>query len=1159
MTFTNEQFRAVHTQDKNFAVIAGAGSGKTHVLVNRFLHLLEQNPDWALNAIVAITFTKKAAAEMRNRVREQIEAQFFDALTHNDAPRADRWQRLLAQMDSARITTIHGLCVEILRTNAAILGIDPNFAVAEEVDNATRLQDIVEQVLADVIQHDQALAQLFIYYPSYDIRAVLSRPDLINAEFTLPDTPDPLLAEWAEAQKPLLQPIIAYMQELAHYADILPPDDGFAQALNQRLPFPDEQTIYADPSILNDYFSTANLPLTKGKKSGDVQEAKELVKAIRAIIDSSFKSINTEHERQSAELLILWGRLIEQVRNAYRQAKARDNVLDFDDLERLACELLSHESVRARYQNREIKHVMVDEFQDTNASQWQIVKGLADITQAGALFVVGDPKQSIYAFRGADVSVFGGVVQEVSALTGIGEEIPLSQSFRTHQPLVDTMNHLFGALMVKDDASEAVDYQVELGVPMSANRIEPPNPHPTLEIIAVKKQPKIDGEPAPNYREWEAYSIASRIHEWVNEGRLIYDRHKGIPRQIEYRDVAVLFRAFSHVNIYEQAFKAQGLPYVTLSGRGYYDTQEIWDCRNGLQALYAPADNLALVSALRSPLFTVSDSALFVLSQLGQPNFYQALALATTQPDYIAKLSATDHDALSFAFNTLETLRHQAGRVTIAELLRELLAHTGYLATLDALPDGNQRRSNVEKLLQKAESSGRISLSAFLQYLSEMSTQEAREGEAMTSTSNSVSIMTVHASKGLEFPAVILGDISYGGRKNAPTLLYDRNLGLGCKFTPEDADKAYQGYFYQRMSALQKAKDDAEQLRLFYVGATRAQDLLVFSGTVNLTQKGISSTGWFKTLIDTFDLPQSTPENATPIWLDNKPVALHTINEAPNHQQIGAIQRFDWVSPDDVSPAAPPLTHTYYTSRAQRIKHLAATHIADIGAIETVSHPEQRYYRDKFRRRVLYDAPNHVESISIGRQQVPAYIIGQIVHEALRHWHIPSAYSAEHLQKILTAYAWRVGLTKPDAIQEALGRSILLLNQFEGSDTYHDIMQAQQVYREMPFMYRLEDTVIHGIIDVVFQDQAGDWHVGDYKTGFVRANDFRGHAQRYHLQIGIYASALTAQLGTIPQTFIHYVQHTTQLNIPQGDWERALNSKSLRVRLDELLERNDDV
>ena len=532
MTFTRDQFRAVHTQDKNFAVIAGAGSGKTHVLVSRFLYLLEQNPDWSLNAIVAITFTKKAAAEMRDRVRGQIEAQFFDALTHNNAPRADRWQRLLAQMDSARITTIHGLCVEILRTNAAILGIDPNFAVAEEVDNVTRLQDVVEGVLDAVIKHDQALAELFTYYPSADIRATLTRPDLLNAEFALPNTPEALLAQWTATQKPLLQPIVAAMGELAHLADDLPVDDGFAQALNQLLPFPDPETIYANPSLLNDYFSTARLPLNKGARSGLVKEAKETVKGIRAIIERTFKNIHPDHERRSAELLLLWGRLIERVRDAYRAAKSRDNVLDFDDLERLACQLLSDEGVRARYQNQEIKHVMVDEFQDTNAAQWQIVKGLADINQAGALFVVGDPKQSIYAFRGADVSVFGGVVDEISALTGIGEQISLSESFRTHQPLVTTTNQLFGTLMAEEHAGDAGAYWVTLGEPMQAQRQQAPNPDPALEVIAVINQPQPDREQAPNYREWEAHAIATRIHEWVNEERLIYDRHQRLTRPI---------------------------------------------------------------------------------------------------------------------------------------------------------------------------------------------------------------------------------------------------------------------------------------------------------------------------------------------------------------------------------------------------------------------------------------------------------------------------------------------------------------------------------------------------------------------------------------------------------------------------------------------------
>lgn len=1156
MTFTKQQYTAVTTRDKNFAVIAGAGSGKTHVLVSRFLNLLEHNPDWALNAVVAITFTKKAAAEMRDRVRMQIEARYFEAVNANQEAHANHWQRLLAQMDSARITTIHGLCGELLRTNAAVLGIDPRFQIAEEVDNVTRLHDVIDQVLVDINQNDAELSQLFTYYAPADIRTVLNNMALINSDFPLPTSLDDVFVQWETAKQAILIPFITQAHQFLDKLPFAPHDNKFAENFASIFPLPDEQQIFAQPQLLLESFMALNFRLG----GNDIKEFRDEVKAMRDSLKKQLDGISNDYEKQSAQLTLLWARLIERVRTVYREAKTRDNVLDFDDLERLACELLTHHDVRARYQNQEIKHVMVDEFQDTNATQWQIVKGLANITQAGSLFVVGDPKQSIYAFRGADVSVFDGVCKEISGLE-VGEKIALSRSFRTHQPLVDVLNKIFSKLMDAKKPSVAPDYQVDFGEAMDANRLDPPNTHPALEIITITDQEKVEGQESPNYREWEAYEIAQRVHQWVNDGRLIYDRHQNITRPIQYGDVALLLRAFSNVNTYEQVFKAQRLPYVTLSGRGYYDTQEIWDCRNGLQALYAPYDNLALASALRSPLFTVSDSALFILARLEQPNLYEGLKFAISHPEHIISLSDADHHALSFALETLETLRKKAGRVTIAELLRELLASTGYLATLNGLPDGAQRRSNVEKLLQKAESSGRVSLSAFLQYLNDMSTQEAREGEAMTATSNSLSIMTVHASKGLEFPAVILGDMSYGGRNHTPIVDFDHNLGLSCKFKLADTDEYYQGFYHRRMNAFQKAKEEAEQLRLFYVGATRAQDILVFSGKINYDAKGnpTSRAGWLKTLIETFGLPHHSNEQQTHSWLDGHHVHYHEPQTVPTTHQKNTVETFTWASSIDYQPIAPPLTNPYHIQRDQQIKHLAATHIADIGAIESVPASVRQYYRDRFRRRVLYDAPNRVESIATQQDSVPAYLIGQIVHEALRHWHIPSQCSDTHLDKILTAYAWRFGLTKPEAIQEALSRSRMLLNQFEGSETYLAIEAAQEVYREMPFMYRLEDTVIHGIIDVVYQDKAGDWHVGDYKTGFVSQDQFRQHAQRYHLQIGIYASALSAHLGTMPQTFIHYVQHTVRLAIPQADWEIALKSKSLRARIHELLEGMSDV
>ena len=269
--------------------------------------------------------------------------------------------------------------------------------------------------------------------------------------------------------------------------------------------------------------------------------------------------------------------------------------------------------MRARYLGAEFKHVLVDEFQDTNAAQWTIIQRLADPTQPGRLFVVGDPKQSIYGFRGADVSVFDRVRDEITAQ---GASLELATSFRTHHRLVECLNALFAHLLQRDPHSPVSEYEIALGARMEAHRQEAPSDAPVLELLLLDKErlkeAEFDEEQAA--RHWEAREIARRLKQMVEvEGRIVFDKKQQIHRPMHYGDAALLFQAMSSVTIYEEVFKAEGIPYLTVAGKGYYDRQEVWDLLNLLRALYNPADDLALAAALRSPLFSLSDDALLAL------------------------------------------------------------------------------------------------------------------------------------------------------------------------------------------------------------------------------------------------------------------------------------------------------------------------------------------------------------------------------------------------------------------------------------------------------------------------------------------------------------------------------------------------------------------
>ena len=782
-------------------VVAGAGSGKTRVLVERYLQLLERNPDWHLKSLVAITFTREAAYEMRHRVRLELENRAVQQPT-------GQWTRHLAALDTARIDTIHGLCATILRTNAALAGIDPLFEVLDEVEAAILLESIVGDVISEL---DPALSRLFAEYDNYRISDTLTRMALVNADIpNPPPTTAELLerwrARWAETALKERDQLLASeaIQLLDDSMRGLPGDtlgDLYRTYARFRAQAGSESDAERVWRLLKEW-RREGMVGNKGKAAAwggqeAKKEAAQILRNVRDAISDILEQIGQPPgplDQLSAELLPLWIELLGTAQRAYRDHKLANALLDFDDLERLAASVLQDKSVRERYRDSEFKHLLVDEFQDTNREQWQIISALAKLEDGGSLFLVGDPKQSIYQFRGADVSVFNHVLNDISAME-TGEELPLSESFRSHRELVKQFNVLFRQIFASEENSLAAEFQVEFGKAMTASRGESPAGAFIECLLLDTERPESDQQqarrrkyPADDMRRWEAAELADRIKSAVAERRQVFDRELGGCRDIDFGDIAILFQSMNKVGIYEDVFKSLDIPFLTVAGRGYYDRQEVWDMLDLLRCLHNPADNLSLASVLRSPMFGFSDDLLFALRLLTEQDssrnlpipLWQALTYAAEND--VAGVDDEDIPVLRFARDCLTDLRRAAGRVSISELLRRALTMTGYLAILTALPDGARRRGNIEKLLHLADNSGKTTLGGFSRYLQDLTTREIREGEALQEAGNAVRIMTVHASKGLEFPMVILADASWErGQGGAPTVLFDPKLGFSCQ------------------------------------------------------------------------------------------------------------------------------------------------------------------------------------------------------------------------------------------------------------------------------------------------------------------------------------------------------------------------------------------
>jgi ATP-dependent helicase/nuclease subunit A len=875
MKFTTAQNRAI-TANGNLVVTAGAGSGKTRVLVERYLRLLQDayqsDPAAAPDAsgILAITFTEKAAREMRERVRSTVEQRA--RASSGDAQHM--WQWLRDAVESARIGTIHSFCATLLRDHPAETGLDPAFTVLEEARAALLLSDCIKTALRRALETPHAIFDEFSPNELHDMLFAMVRggAEVRAALEGVPDTAEALLTQW---QTRLEQVQTVVREELLHsraWCDAsttlghlaAPPDDaigaqvGAVQAWLASLNTAAETTRPAP-----DFSPILALNLRGGSKkkwpsADDLAAAKQALKTLREAYKAHAPLLelvpDAAMEQRVARAVLDLAALYRAARTEFQKHKRRHDTLDFDDLLFYAHDLLlRHPHVCARWQ-AELHAILVDEFQDTDNEQRATLYALTGITSADAptpgmpgLFIVGDGKQSIYRFRGADVSVFRTVERDI--LAAGGENVQLDTSFRTHPHLLGWINRVTRTLLSRD--RELQPYEVPFE-PLNAHR---PAPDYTrcveLHLVSDTSEGEAgehDGqsEQAParltahERRSSEALRVAERIAALVagKAGTLVYDRAAQQWRPPTYGDIALLFRASTAFEYYEQALRQAGIPYLTTAGRGYYGRKEVQDLIHLLSVLNDPLDELALVGVLRSPLFALDDAAIFRLRFANPHSLWDAL-MASSAPA-----------PLAFARETLRHLYGLRGQRTVVELLREALATTGYMATISALQDGERRRVNMEKLLQAARHSGSVGLTDFKDYLDVLLRVEPREGEAPLEGSGSVRLMTVHAAKGLEFPVVILPDLTRAPRAPAAPWLARQSYGVALRLRGAVSDWQ-QSVSYHIALWEEQRMEQAERERLLYVAMTRAQDYLILSG-VPLKKSG---NDWLSSIVAALGYP----------------------------------------------------------------------------------------------------------------------------------------------------------------------------------------------------------------------------------------------------------------------------------------------------------------
>jgi len=823
----------------------------------------------------------------------------------------------------------------------------------------------------------------------------------------------------------------------------------------------------------------------------------------RAFVDTYALEIG-EDDRRAAMRVFQWRALWRAARARYAQAKAALRALDFNDLEEQTRALLTrHPHVRARYR-AEFACVLVDEFQDTNAAQRDIVYALAPPDEPNRLFIVADGKQSIYGFRGAEVAVLTETQTDLCRHWGEDALIPLSESFRAHTRLVQAFNHLFERIFAVE--GERAPYEIPY-TSLHSTRASPDR-EPLIEIIQIPDDALARGET----REREAEELARRLCALIAQGLAIWDKDARAYRALRWSDVALLFRATTHLTIYEDAFKRAGIPYLTLAGRGYYDRSEVRDLIHLLRALDNPHDDLSLAIVLRSPLYALSDETLYRLRRNGVALRQALRTIPDDMPD-------DERARVEFARASLERLWARVGRVPILDVLKQALADTDYLATLTALTDGERRRANVEKLLALARRTGLVRLSEFNAYLRDLTAYEVREGEAVIEAKDAVRLMSIHRAKGLEFPLVILPDASRAPRPQTNVLLVDRLEGVAvCGYDARGERIEPAAYRLLKQQTARRAA--AEEKRLLYVALTRAQDYVIISGG-----KKASAESYLAHILDAlagqtrFDWGTVEMREPSVEFAESAPArALESSTEAT----------CDNVAVSELPALAFPLAAP--TVRA--LRSLTPTGV-------------QTLVRDRaeFMRRMMEGAPERVMPATHSREShVPAYIVGEMAHRAIQQWRLPTPanISTANLERILQGYAQARGITDPDDLRAAVRQALGLLHKFVTSDLYRAMAEAVVRYTEVPFVAQWEGRTLHGSLDALCRAADGHWFIVDFKTDRLRGADARAHTlQEYALQLALYQLAVAARLGDVP-VCVHYLREGITLTLHRADLADAL-------------------
>ncbi len=1194
MKWTEQQQQVIRLDNRNLLVSAAAGSGKTAVLVERIIRkITDKNHPLDIDRLLIVTFTNAAAAQMR----ERIGAALGNALERE--PDNVHLQRQQTLLHNAQITTIHSFCLYVIRNYFHRISMEPDFRVAEEGELKLLKSDVLDRILERY--YEEAKPEFLML--SETIATGKTDQPLKDAILKLASfaISYPWVEEWLEGCRqpfhiedledfdglPMAETLLDYLknltsqweQQMKQCRNICLMEDGpdaYEKLMQQEVQMMGQ---FIKCRTYEDYYekiqgvSFARLPALR-KFAGDIAK-KERVQKMRNEVKDSYKKLKEQFFFQQPEKMVedmkknrLQADMLIDVTldflRAFSEKKREKSMLDFNDLEHFALKILVDEkthlpSQTAQELRRNYEEIMIDEYQDSNLVQETVLRAVSMEEEGGHnIFMVGDVKQSIYRFRMARPELFMEKYGTYTTEESENQRVDLHKNFRSRPEVLNTVNDIFRKLMNQDIGNITYDDQAALYPGASYPEGEPGTFDTRFLVVQPGEEEKDVKTP-----ELEAKAVGTEIRRLIKE-QLVCNENptETCPdylRPVRYGDIVILLRSMSGwADAFVHVLGEMGIPARAAAGTGYFSALEVQTALNLLKILDNPRQDIPMAAVLSSPIAGLTGEELAALRvQFPEGPFYEAALHDWEQDSDNTGISMETRRKLQKFLQLLQKYRKKISYTPIHQLLYEILEETGYQAYVYALPGGEVKKANLEMLVERAiayENTSYRGLFHFIRYMEQLQKYEVdyplADGDEAEDV---VRIMSIHKSKGLEFPVVFVSGLGrmFNNQDVRERLVFHPSLGIGMDVLDFKRRLKTPGFTRQLLARKIAMENTGEELRVLYVALTRAKERLILTGVLKKAEEKLGELGIAAIARDGMPLLETEPQ---PVEEEGFLSFLKRLNAGSFLQLLlMAVSAYPGKYPVTLRKADDLV--------AEEQMHDCEQELTRIGLLTRLQETDTEW-DEKVKKRLSYRYPYEEESTmqtKVSVSELKHRAMDKLIEEEMVEQILPQAEKQEMeryvpafmegiqeenigakrgtaMHRVLECYDFTKdadSLKEQMAWMEEQGRiekDMLALVSFSALRTFletslgqrmHRASCAGKLYKEKPFVMGkparevLEESsseemlLIQGIIDVFFEEEDG-LVLLDYKTDHVRNG--KELAERYRTQMELYAEAMECAL-----------------------------------------------